>query len=69
MRSPISIGSPRRRREISAASIAATISRPSCALERGSLPVRIALREVLQLEAQRLGRLDPRDDHVAACGR
>ena len=45
--------------------MAATIWRPSCALERGSLPVRIALREVLQLEAEGLGGLDPRDDHVA----
>ena len=59
-------GSPLRRSDVSAASMTATISRPSCGVRarRRAGPDRV--REVLQLEAERLGGLDARDDDVAA---
>ena len=62
----MAIGSPLRRSDSSAASIAMTISRPSWACERGSAARADRLGEVGQLEAERLGRLEARDDHVAA---
>ena len=59
-------GVPPWRSECSALSMARTIARPNSAVQRGSEPVAIARAKSSQLQRERLGGLDPRDDDVAA---
>ena len=58
-------GVPPARSEASATSTTATISIPRARFERGSSPVRMSAREVFELQAQRLLRLDAGDQDVA----
>ena len=63
---PSETGCPLRRSEVSAASMAATISSPSAAFERGSLPVRIGRAKSASSRPSGSAGVDARDHDVAA---